>query len=374
MIRSLHIRNFKCFEDQPFELGNLTLLSGLNGTGKSSVLQAVVMLRQSHQQRFLQNTELLLNGDLIQLGKAKDVFYEGATSKEFGFCLDFSDQPPANWSFKYDQEADVVRLISATVPDSVYQTSLFGDNFHYLMAERIGPRTTFEASDYFVREHKQLGARGEYTPHFLSAFGDEKIISEALAHPKTKAEKTEETTRLRTQVEAWMGDISPGVRVDLTNYAEIDLISLQYAFVAGNLFTNRYRSTNVGFGITYTLPVLVALLSARQDALVLLENPEAHLHPRGQFQLGELMARAASCGIQIVVESHSDHVLNGIRIAVHQGILAPEQLRLYYLERKPEIDQISSQVISPRVDKNGRIDRWPDGFFDEWEKSLERLL
>ena len=374
MIRSLHIRNFKCFEDQPFELGNLTLLSGLNGTGKSSVLQALVMLRQSHQQRFLQNTELLLNGDLIQLGKAKDVFYEGATSKEFGFRLDFSDQPLANWSFKYDQEADVVRLISTPVPDSIYKTSLFSDNFHYLMAERIGPRTTFEASDYFVREHKQLGARGEYTPHFLSTFGGEKIISEALAHSKTKAEKTEEATRLRTQVEAWMGDISPGVRVDLTNYAEIDLISLQYAFVAGNLFTNRYRSTNVGFGITYTLPVLVALLSSQQDALVLLENPEAHLHPRGQFQLGELMARAASCGIQIVVESHSDHVLNGIRIAVHQGILAPEQLRLYYLERKPEIDQISSQVISPRVDKNGRIDRWPDGFFDEWEKSLERLL
>ena len=118
----------------------------------------------------------------------------------------------------------------------------------------------------------------------------------------------------------------------------------------------------------------MALLASQQDALVLLENPEAHLHPRGQFQLGELMARAASCGIQVVVESHSDHVLNGIRIAVRQGILAPKQVRLYYLERKPEIDQISSQVISPCIDKNGRMDQWPDGFFDEWEKSLEMLL
>ncbi len=374
MIRSLHIRNFKCFEDQPFELGNLTLLSGLNGTGKSSVLQSLVMLRQSHQQRFLQNTGLSLNGDLIQLGKAKDVFYEGATSNEFGFSLDFSDQSSGNWSFEYDQEADVVRLISDPVPNSVYKTSLFRDDFHYLTAERTGSRTTFETSDYLVREHKQLGARGEYTPHFLSIFGGEKIISEALAHPKTKGEKTDEATSLRTQVEAWMGDISPGVRIDLTNYSEIDLISLQYTFVVGNQVTNRYRSTNVGFGITYTLPVLVALLSSRQEALVLLENPEAHLHPKGQFQLGELMARAASCGIQIVVESHSDHVLNGMRIAVRQGILAPEQLRLYYLERDPTIDQISSQVVSPCVDKNGRINQWPDGFFDEWEKSLEQLF
>ena len=374
MIRSLHIRNFKCFEDQSFELGNLTLLSGLNGTGKSSVLQSLVTLRQSHQQRFLPNTGLLLNGDLIQLGKAKDVFYEAATNNEFGFRLDFSDQSSANWSFEYDQEADVVRLISNPEPNSVYKTSLFGDDFHYLTAERTGSRTTFETSDYFVREHKQLGARGEYTPHFLSAFGSDKIISEVLAHSKTKKEKTEEATSLRTQVEAWMGDISPGVRIDLTNYAEIDLISLQYTFIVGNQVTNRYRSTNVGFGITYTLPVLVALLSSQRDALVLLENPEAHLHPKGQFQLGELMARAASCGIQIVVESHSDHVLNGIRIAVRQGILAPEQLCLYYLERNPQIDQISSQVISPHVDKNGRIDQWPEGFFDEWEKSLEQLF
>ena len=374
MIQSLHLQNFKCFEDQSFELGNLTLLSGLNGTGKSSVLQSLVTLRQSYQQRFLQNTELLLNGDLIQLGKAKDVFYEGATSKEFGFRLNFSNQSSANWDFEYDQKADVVRLTSIPVPDSVYKASLFGDDFHYLTAERIGPRTTFEASDYFVREHRQLGIRGEYTPHFLETFGNEKIVSEALTHPKTKEQKAEETTRLRAQVEAWMSDISPGVQINLTSYPDIDLISLQYAFTDGSLFTNRYRSTNVGFGITYTLPVLVALLSSQRDALVLLENPEAHLHPKGQFQLGELMARAASCGIQIVVESHSDHVLNGIRIAVRQGILLPEQLCLYYLERNPQIDQISSQVISPHVDKNGRIDQWPDGFFDEWEKSLEQLL
>ena len=88
--------------------------------------------------------------------------------------------------------------------------------------------------------------------------------------------------------------------------------------------------------------------------------------------MGELMARAASCGIQIVVESHSDHILNGVRVAVREGLLSPEQLRLYFLERTSQ--QMSSHVISPRVDHNGRIDQWPDGFFDEWEKSLEKLL
>jgi predicted ATPase len=86
------------------------------------------------------------------------------------------------------------------------------------------------------------------------------------------------------------------------------------------------------------------------------------------------MARAASCGIQVIVETHSDHVLNGIRLAVHGGQLSPESVYLHFFDRKPQNDQACAEVISPRIDRNGRIDRWPEGFFDEWDKSLEALL
>jgi predicted ATPase len=136
----------------------------------------------------------------------------------------------------------------------------------------------------------------------------------------------------------------------------------------------QYRSTNVGFGITYVLPVIVALLSSSPGALVLLENPEAHLHPQGQAKVGELIARAASRGIQVVVETHSDHVLNGILIAVHAGILKPEEVNLHFFQRTNKPDDMSSEIISPKVNRDGRLDQWPDGFFDEWDKSLERLL
>ena len=77
-----------------------------------------------------------------------------------------------------------------------------------------------------------------------------------------------------------MGVISPGVRINLQNYPGIDRINLQYFFSIGRDTTNAYRSTNVGFGITYTLPILLALLAAEKNTLVLLENPEAHLHPQ----------------------------------------------------------------------------------------------
>ncbi len=366
MVRSLRLHNFKCFEDQILGFGNLTLLAGLNGSGKSSVIQSMALLRQSYQQGLLQEVGLALNGDLVQLGTGKDVFFEGATSNQFGFDADFADHVHGSWRFDYDREADVVRLISDPVPELIYSRNLFADNFQYLSAERIGPRTTSAISDYMVREHRQLGTRGEYTSHFLSLFQGQKIVSGVLAHPRATA------PTLKPQVEAWMSEISPGVRIDVMSYTDIDVVSLQYSFVMGEQVSNRYRSTNVGFGITYTLPVVVALLSASPGALVLLENPEAHLHPQGQVRMGELMARAASCGIQIVVESHSDHILNGVRVAVREGLLSPEQLRLYFLERTSQ--QMSSHVISPRVDHNGRIDQWPDGFFDEWEKSLEKLL
>ena len=369
MIDALHIENFKCFENQRFELGNLTLLTGLNGTGKSSVIQALLLLRQSYQHQFLHAGVLLLNSDLIQLGIVRDIFFEGAREEDkFGFCLDHSGTW-AEWHFEYIAERDVAQLISKKVLEEVYDNSLFGDNFHYLPADRIGPQPIYEASDYFVREHQQLGVKGEYAPHFLDTFGAREIIAETLAHPTATAE-----TNLKNQVDAWMGEISPGVRIHIDNYSEIDRIDLRYSFVVGREESNAYRSTNVGFGITYTLPILLALLASRQDTLVLLENPEAHLHPQGQFKLGELMARAASCGIQVIVESHSDHILNGIRVAVRQKIIAADKVRLYYLSRPGDTNQLSSKVDSPRVDEDGRIDEWPEGFFDEWEKGLEQLF
>lgn len=90
--------------------------------------------------------------------------------------------------------------------------------------------------------------------------------------------------------------------------------------------------------------------------------------------MGELLALAASCGVQVVIETHSDHVLNGIRLAVHSGKLEPEDVQLHYFQRQEKQGQIFTEVVSPRIDRNGRIDRWPDGFFDEWEKNLITLL
>lgn len=82
----------------------------------------------------------------------------------------------------------------------------------------------------------------------------------------------------------------------------------------------------------------------------------SHLHPKGQVKMGELFALAASCGIQVVIETHSNHILNGIRLAVHGGKLEPENVQLHYFQRQERNKQLVTEVISPRIDRNGRID------------------
>lgn len=364
MIKSLHLRNFKCFEDQLLPFRNLTLLAGLNGVGKSSILQSLLLLRQSKLDGLLDRVGLSLNGDLVEMGTVKDIFFEGANKDEIEFSLDFDSQM-ASWIFNYDRSSDVANQISAPVSESAYQASLFTDNFHYLQAERIGPRKSFAMSEYKVGQRHQLGPRGEYTAHFLSQYGSNSIAMQGLAHPAAAS------LALKDQVEAWMGEISPGVRIFPSAVPDLDLVNLRFGFIQGNEISNSYRSTNVGFGISYALHIIVALLSASKDYLVLIENPEAHLHPRGQVRMGELIASAAQAGAQIILETHSDHILNGIRVSIHDGVVEPEKVKLYFLNKK---DDGASVVTSPTIDRNGRLDIWPEGFFDEWDKSLDKLL
>ena len=165
--------------------------------------------------------------------------------------------------------------------------------------------------------------------------------------------------------------VSPGTRLHTTPHPGVDAVQLSYSFQRTTGSTNQYRPTNVGFGLTYTLPVLVALLSSRQGGLVIIENPEAHLHPKGQVALGELLARVANAGVQVIVETHSDHVLNGIRVAVAKGLTLPQDVQIHFFTRTRDSRH---DVVTPVLDTSGRLDYWPEDFFDQWNKSLEALL
>ena len=366
MLSSLTLKNFKPFENQSFSLKPLTLLTGLNSTGKSSVLQSLLLLRQSSQQdELLDRVGLVLNGDLVSIGTGQDALFKRAKEDVITLKVGMNNDIKGTWTFDCDRQSDIMRISTLSIADgSVYNSGLFNDNFHYLKAERIAPRNYFQMSDFKVRQHQQIGSQGEFTAHFLAINEYKKIPHSQLSHPSAQSDI------LKSQVEAWLGEISPGTRVDIELHSGMDVVNLQYSYEDNN----SYRSTNVGFGITYTLPIIVAILSATSDTLILLENPEAHLHPRGQSKMGELIALAANCGIQIILETHSDHVLNGIRKAVRHNKLEADKVQINYFERYLKKGQPTTEIITPRIYQSGGIDRWPDGFFDQAEKDLMDLL
>jgi len=102
----------------------------------------------------------------------------------------------------------------------------------------------------------------------------------------------------------------------------------------------------------------------------MIENPEAHMHPRGQTRLGQLATRAAAAGVQVIVETHSDHFMDGARIDVKNGILEPENTAFHYFERHGNV----VRAITPSVDADGRLDSWPTGFFDQHDENVVQLL
>lgn len=366
MLSSLTLKNFKPFENQCFSLKPLTLLAGLNSTGKSSVLQSLLLLRQSClQDDLLDSVGLVLNGDLVSIGTGQDALFKRAKEDVITLEIGINNDIKGTWIFDYDSQSDIMRISTLSIADAaVYNSGLFNDNFHYLKAERIAPRNYFQMSDFKVRQHQQIGSQGEFTSHFLAINEYKKIPHNRLSNPSAQSDT------LKSQVEAWLGEISPGTRIDIELHSGMDVVNLQYSYEDNN----SYRSTNVGFGITYTLPIIVAILSATSDTLILLENPEAHLHPRGQSKMGELIALAANCGIQIILETHSDHVLNGIRKAVRHNKLEADKVQINYFERYLKKGQPTTEIITPRIYPDGGIDKWPDGFFDQAEKDLMELL
>lgn len=373
MISEIILRNFKALHEARLPLGRITVLSGLNGMGKSTVIQSLLLLQQSFSAASGRRvSHLVLNGELTNIGSARDALWEGAEkgpddTERIYLGISVNNQDMV-WGFAYDEKRDELAPVSGNpqvVPENI---GLFSDGLVYLRAERAGPRVSYPLSTTVVRDHRQLGRDGEFTPCFLAEFGSERVTNDTALHANAQS------TQLRHQVEAWLGEISPGTRFYTEAHPKMDLVGLEFAFASGAGETNRYRPTNVGFGITYTLPIIVAALSAKPGSLILLENPEAHLHPRGQLKMGQLLAICAANGVQILVETHSDHFLNGLRLAVHGGRIAPEHVALHFFEREVTHEAIRARIISPRIDRAGRIDVWPDGFFDETDKALRQLL
>jgi predicted ATPase len=124
----------------------------------------------------------------------------------------------------------------------------------------------------------------------------------------------------------------------------------------------------MGFGVSYTLPIVVAAMTATEGGLLIVENPEAHLHPAGQSEMGVFLARMAAAGLQIVVETHSDHIINGIRRAIGNERFLPAARAIVHFFAD---ETSNSQPLD--FTAAGGIALWPAGFFDQYRLDVQRI-
>ncbi|MCY3841489.1 MAG: DUF3696 domain-containing protein [Gammaproteobacteria bacterium] len=385
MITRIDLRHFKCFDTLKLPLQRLTLLAGLNASGKSSVLQALVLLHQTIREHEW-SERLLLNGTALRLGAVRDVIDHISGGRELSLAVEDEGTGLVAWELTGEQSAMSLTVRQVRVPGfdgaqwvrgeptalhnmlplSVASAPAGGSlvrrlrGLTWLAAERLGPRDIYVLDD---SELPLVGEGGESAASVLYSGADDRVAIPLLVE---KAPPT-----LLRQVEARMSEFFPGFEMDITPVARANAVTLG---VRTSRDTDFHRPGHTGFGITQVLPIVVAVLAAKPDDLVLIENPEVHLHPAGQSRMGGFLADAANAGVQVLVESHSDHVLNGVRRAVKQGRIDPNATALYYFRPRHEAEASGvAQVESPAIDADGNIADWPAGFFDQFDHDMSYL-
>lgn len=381
MLTEIHLDTFKCFRKLHLPLAPFTLLTGLNASGKSTILQALGLLHQAAVDAEL-GPRLPLDGSILGLGTLGDVVDKVNGRLEFSIGL-VGPQFDCFWTFggrDVDREEIAIPIRSVRLRDGTTEviaekapSSLLPPHssparhavaklitgLNYISAERLGPLETYPLLDQ--ARHRTVGNKGDRTPGKLHWFADDPV-TEDLRHPREPRET------LFHQTQAWLAEFFPGITIAVERVRRANLVTLGIRTAAD---TDHHRPQHVGFGITHVFPIIVACLHAQKGDVIIVENPEAHLHPLGQSKIGLFLARVAASGAQVLVESHSDHVLNGLRRAMKTQILTPAESTIHFFQpRNLAEERGESQIMSPGIDREGNIDHWPTGFFDQFEKDM----
>jgi predicted ATPase len=333
MIKEIEIVNYKCLGSEDLVFGKLNIVTGLNSVGKSSLIQAIL-----HYSRVVE-------------------------SRNLGIPPDYSD-------FDDIRKKDGIREIRITIngntivitEDAVKEKPLEdfpvkNKGLYYLSAARIGPR---DLHAYKKDSNSITGDEGEF---IFSIFENKKgqLIADALV-------KRDDDLTLSGNVDFWLEKIFDSkIRLN-SEVVTSNTLKIYYKF--GDL--GSVSPAHLGAGVSYVVQIIILCLIAKPGEIVIIENPEIHLHPAAQSKLGEFFAFVASKGIQVVIETHCEHLINRIRYEVCHKRIENEEVKIFYKSTSTEpFIKISLNSSGHYINEEKEKISFPTGFFDS---TLQELL
>ena len=396
MIKLLEIENFKSLKKESFDFGKLNIITGVNSAGKSSVLQTLLLMADALDEIRAQNEKFSIGlqekfafednllktiKQLIESGKAvsnsEQLIQELNRQAErldkmklmateyYSSTKSFPNQKLRNWKFetirnRRENAKNVIISLNGTICSmNADSCSLKNSNlefeknvdFFYLSENRSGP----ENKEILI-ESDVFGDYAEYAMGYLYRHQND-VISASMS-------MTESMT-LSGNVDYWMSEILKSDENDFSIGLKVEKIDSEsvkpyYDFCG----LPNIEPLQLGAGVSYLAKLLIICLCAKPGQIVIVENPEMHLHPRAQSAVGHFLSFIASKGIQVIIETHCEHLINKVQHDVFKGLLKPEDVFIYY--KKSSIDDFEKMTIGRNGHflQDGKRCRFPAGFFD----------
>lgn len=318
MLKNLNIQKFKVLENENLDIRPLTVFCGENSSGKSTAIRAMLFFG---------------NGS-----------FDKSSYYSFNAIYGLHDD------YKYIELEDSNGLIvKAYGANSVYADKPANLDFNptLLCAERIGPRKVYESIN---NTYDFIDMYGRLAPFFYHQKQNDNISELAI-------DNMEDTT-LRSQVAYWLNHIL-GTTVKTENIQDNIIVAYQAPHDV-----EAYSPLNTGFGTSMVFPILVTCLTAKIGDTIIIENPEVHLHPKAQSKLADFFAFIAQKGVQIILETHCEHLIYKLCYNVNQGIIDYDKVVFQYKEINKPFEAIYTDKKGRFVDEKDELKDFPTGFFD----------
>ena len=344
MINKIYIEGFKSINKLEIECKPFNLLAGTNSSGKSSLIQALLLMAQNLDNHYG------LNGPLVAVGEFREI-------KNYNINLNHilvkiqDDRECVSLSFKEDESP----LVNGAGTELAKRISYSSNQIHYLSCNRIGSQDIYKKNR---TTNSGVGTNGEYAIDYLCQNKDTPLDDNIL---KDKSNYT-----LLAQTNFWLQYIV-GANIKAEEVIGTDVVKASYGMIEG-----RYsRPQNVGSGISYLISIIVMCLGSKAGDFLIIENPEIHLHPLSQSKLCDFLYFISRAERQLIIETHSDHIFNAARVGIATNTMDSNRMALNFF--KLGSDNCTRNYVI-QIGEYGKIKNPIPNMFDQFEVDLDRMI